>query len=80
MSKITHEKGNKEAWICKCGNTPSNEGFYPCNSEGEKVDPTPEEWNTKLYVCNKCGVMIDQDNLEIEGSTFLINGRVQYAS
>ena len=65
--KVTHEAGNPEAWVCLCGNTPLEEGFYPCNREGQLVEPTPEEWTTHWYVCARCGRMIDQRSLEVVG-------------
>lgn len=57
-------------WMCACGNEPELEGFYPCNSEGEIVEPTPELWNGLLYVCDKCGRIINQDTLEVVGVRF----------
>ncbi|MBL9084973.1 MAG: hypothetical protein JNK76_24430 [Planctomycetales bacterium] len=52
--KITHEKGNPEAWHCECGNEPHRDGFYPCNEKGELVEPTPGEWTSGLYRCERC--------------------------
>jgi hypothetical protein len=57
----------KDWWVCPCGNTPDQEGFYPCSSEGEQVEPTPEEWTTDCYVCDRCGRIIKQSNLEVVG-------------
>jgi len=64
---ILHEAGNKEAWICICGNTPEEDGFYPCDKDGNEVDPTPQHWKTDWYVCASCGRMIDVDTLEVVG-------------
>jgi hypothetical protein len=61
--QITHEVGNQEAWVCLCGNTPSDDGFYPCNEQGEEVEPTAD-WDN-LYVCSKCQRVINQNTLEI---------------
>jgi hypothetical protein len=58
---------SKDWWVCPCGNTPGQEGFYPCSSEGEQVEPTPEEWTTDCYVCDRCGRIIKQSNLEVVG-------------
>jgi len=63
--RITHEAGNDEAWICICGNTPSEDGFYPCDSKGKEMEPVIG-WE-ELYVCAKCGAIIDQKTLEIVG-------------
>ena len=60
-------KGTKDNWICLCGNTALEHGFYPCDSEGYIVEPTPYEWTTNWYVCDKCGRIIDQETLEIKG-------------
>ena len=53
--------------MCLCGNEPLSEGFYPCNGEGEEVEPTLEQWTTNCYVCAQCGRIINQDTLEIVG-------------
>jgi hypothetical protein len=55
---------------CLCGNRPERQGFYPCSSEGEIVDPTPEEWTTNWYVCDRCGRIIDDDTLRVVGCRF----------
>jgi hypothetical protein len=67
MQKITHEPGSEEAWVCICGNRPDSEGFYPCDRHGKEVDPMPEDWTTDLYVCDRCGRMIDQKTLAVVG-------------
>lgn len=64
---ITHEKGNDEAWICVCRNTPTGAGFYPVNSKGEQCEPTKEEWDTDNYICNNCGRIINPDTFEVVG-------------
>lgn len=64
---IKHEAGNDEAWICLCNNTPTGDGFYPCNEKGDEMEPTiGSNWNG-LYVCAKCGRIIDQKTLEVVG-------------
>ena len=67
IEKITHEAGNDEAWICICNNTPSGGGFYPCDENGNEVEPTVKDWKTNLYVCADCGRMIDPETLEVKG-------------
>jgi len=62
---ITHESGNKDAWVCICGNNPSEDGFYPVNEDGHEVEPTVEDWKTNEYFCARCGRVIDQDSLEV---------------
>jgi len=60
---IRREKGNDEAWTCLCGNTPTADGFYPCDENGNEVIPATGWQN--LYVCGRCGRIIDQFSLEV---------------
>lgn len=64
---ITHEPDNDEAWVCICNNTPSDDGFFPCDSNGIEIEPTIESDWEGLYVCNLCKRIINQDTLEIVG-------------
>jgi len=64
---ITHEAGNDEAWTCICGNRPDSDGFYPCDREGNEMEPSiGSDWEN-LYVCFSCGRIINQDTLEVVG-------------
>lgn len=65
IRKIKHERRNKDAWICVCGNIPEGSGFYPVNSKGQECEPTEKDWDTNNYKCGECGIIIDQDTLEI---------------
>ena len=49
---ITHEPQSEDAWTCICKNTPSDDGFYPCNFQGEEVEPTAERW------ASGCGLQV----------------------
>jgi hypothetical protein len=60
---IKHEEGNDEAWICLCGNTTRSDGFYPCDEDGNEMAPA-KGWEN-LYVCGRCGRIIDQFSLEV---------------
>jgi hypothetical protein len=62
---IKHEKGKDEAWICVCGNEPSDDGFYPCDKKGNEMEPT-DDWDG-LYVCLRCGRIIEQASLRVVG-------------
>jgi hypothetical protein len=62
---ITHEPQDKDAWVCICGNMPSESGFFPIDEENHEVEPTPEDWKTNQYFCNQCGRVIDQETLEV---------------
>ena len=63
--RITHEAGNDEAWICICKNTTNAQWFYPCDKEGNQMEPVAG-W-PDLYVCDRCGRIIDQNTLEVVG-------------
>jgi hypothetical protein len=66
-NQIQCEPGNRDAWICCCGNRPEQDGFYPCDASGRMVEPTPEDWTSGLYVCSRCGRLIDPDTLLVVG-------------
>ena len=68
--RLTTIKKEEEDLICICGNTPDTHGFYPCDSEGEYVEPTPQEWTTDWYVCDLCGRIIDPQSLRVVGCRF----------
>jgi hypothetical protein len=67
MKIMTITSTAPDEWECVCGNRPRLEGFYPCNEQGEQVEPTPGDWTTDCYVCDRCGAIIDQSTLEIDG-------------
>ena len=62
---ITLEAGQRDAWICVCGNTPVSDGFFACDEAGNEMEPV-SGWKN-LYVCNRCGIIIQQDSLEVIG-------------
>ncbi len=64
---IGHKKGDHDAWLCTCGNTPTGDGFYPCNTDGNEVEPSTEQWKMPLYVCARCGRIIHQETLKVMG-------------
>ncbi len=53
-------------WVCLCGNRPDYEGFFPCNEDGEPVEPTPAEWTTDCYVCDRCQRIINRYTGEVQ--------------
>ena len=63
---ITHEAGDIDAWICVCGNRPTYDGFYACDQSGQQVEPD-KDWIRPLYVCDRCGIIINADTLEVVG-------------
>lgn len=56
---IKHESHDADAWICVCGNTPSDYGFYPISADNIEVEPMPDVWMTGEYFCPRCGRVID---------------------
>jgi hypothetical protein len=62
---IKHEAGDSDAWICLCGNNPVSDGFYPCDHDGNEVEPVTG-WKG-LYVCSRCGRIIEQSTLRVIG-------------
>lgn len=65
IESIQHEKGDPDAWVCVCRNTPSDDGFYPIDEANHEVEPTPEDWTTGVYFCSRCGRVIDQKTLRV---------------
>lgn len=67
IERIKLEPGFEDGWICLCGNTPADDGFYPCDEKGNEMEPVVgSEWEN-LYVCFTCGRIINQDTLEVVG-------------
>jgi hypothetical protein len=64
---ITREAGDPDAWLCTCGNKPTEDGFFPCNEQGNQVEPTEDQWKLPLYVCARCGRIIHQETLKVVG-------------
>ena len=52
---------------CVCGNTAWGYGLYPCDDQGEIVEPTPEDWTTNWYVCDRCGRVFDARTVRVIG-------------
>ena len=65
--RISHEPDYEEAWICLCGNTPTDSGFFPCNEAGVEIEPTEKDGWDDLYVCAGCGRIVNQTTLEVLG-------------
>jgi hypothetical protein len=62
---IKHDKNDRDAWTCVCGNELGSDGFYPCDSHGNEIEPTAG-W-AGLYVCFRCGRIIEQNTLRVVG-------------
>jgi hypothetical protein len=62
------EGGYLDAWKCICGNTPSDDGFFPCDEAGDDTEPDlGGYWDGVRYRCDRCGRVIDQDTGEVVG-------------
>lgn len=51
---------------CSCGNKSHLAGFYPCNDNGEYVEPIASEWDD-LYKCDRCGQIFRQVGYNARG-------------
>ena len=58
---------NDYAWICVCGNEPEIHGFYSCDQKGVEMEPLIGSSWDGLYVCGKCGRIIDMETCEVIG-------------
>lgn len=67
IEKISHEDHDETAWVCLCGNTPHTDGFATCNAKGEEMEPSAGSDWADLYVCNRCGRIINQTSLMVVG-------------
>jgi len=64
---ISYESGDEEVWICICRNMAAYGGFYPCDKNGDEMEPLiGSDWDG-LYVCADCGRIIKQDTREVVG-------------
>ena len=64
--RITRDPLDNDSWICVCDNRPIDDGFYPCDEKGNRME-LDEAWIYPLYVCGFCGRIIDSDTLEVVG-------------
>lgn len=58
MAKIQGQDGE---WYCICGNRADLDGFFPCDAEGNEVEPVAGAWDD-LYKCDRCGAIISGAN------------------
>ncbi len=63
---ITHAETYPDQWICLCANEAESEGFNSCDKNGDLVEPIEGLWDD-LYVCMKCGRIIDQSDRQVVG-------------
>lgn len=44
-------------WTCQCGNQCHTDGFYPCDRDGNEIEPEPHIWE-ELSVCGRCHIIL----------------------
>lgn len=64
---VLAEDGIRDAWVCWCRNRPSDYGFYPCDAEGNDMEPEGD-W-PGLYRCDRCGRVIEPETGKVVGRT-----------
>jgi len=64
---ISFEAHDRDCWICTCGNYAEAEGFYPCDRDGNVIEPVTDSWWDELYRCERCGRVIDQRDHRVLG-------------
>ena len=64
--KITVTDGDLD---CLCGNRADLDGFFACLGGGTPVEPAdlPGLWEGRLYVCTRCGRIVDGETGEVSG-------------
>jgi hypothetical protein len=62
---IERDPQNPDAWTCLCGNYAESDGFFPCDKDGNEIEPTIG-W-ADLFVCTRCGRIIHQHSLQVVG-------------
>jgi hypothetical protein len=67
VERVYGADGSHGDLLCICGNMANTDGFFPCDEHGNQMSPDiGSDWNN-LYVCGKCGRIIDHDTLEVVG-------------
>ena len=60
--------GDRNWFICPCGNEPHKDGFFSCTKDGNVTSPTLDgDWDGVLYVCGFCDSIINSHLMEIIG-------------
>lgn len=45
-------------YVCVCGNRPDTDGFYPCDSDGNDLEPVLDGSWDGLYRCDRCRIVL----------------------
>ncbi len=55
VNEVSCEEFSDDEFACACGNDCMGEGFFPCNKQGDVMEPLEEsDWDSR-YVCVRCG-------------------------
>ena len=64
---VWSRSGHSEIDVCICGNDGDDYGFFACNEDGNEISPDKgSDWKN-LYVCGKCGRIINGETFEVVG-------------
>lgn len=69
---ITIEDNNWACWKCVCGNTHNDEGFFPCDKNGNRLESFGTFWD-EHSICERCGRIIDHKVLKVISRSPLFN-------
>jgi hypothetical protein len=61
------QKTKFDHWVCVCLNTSGEDGFHPCDKQGNIIGRTENENSNGLYLCKRCGRIIREDTFEFVG-------------
>jgi len=70
--------GSAQDWGCECGNTPSQDGFYPLAEDGMTALETTDDgpWDGVTHVCPVCGIVVDAGTYDPNAGAVSVTGRV----
>ena len=63
IEQYEEEQEARNNYTCTCGNTADDLGFYPCDENGEEIEPDEDSDWANLYVCGKCKNVINFDEI-----------------
>ncbi|WP_157472626.1 hypothetical protein [Frankia sp. EAN1pec] len=75
MREFIARRGADDAWLCRCDNTPDEDGFVPVSGRRE-VAPTSARWHGH-YCCVRCGRIIRWPTRQIIGHLDLADLRLR---
>lgn len=55
LNEVSFKEFSDDEFTCTCGNDCMGEGFFPCNKQGDVMEPLKgSDWDSR-YVCLRCG-------------------------